>query len=222
MLQFLLVRIEGKTCTNMHQVQCAIISSLLIAIAEHWTCALDGATSTVCINCFACLPSGSCNQLNFSLSMSLRKGVENSPSQKHPFSKKMKEICWYFSLTGPTIFHFSPFLIGKAQYHFLSLTTMQSQYVALSLSPSFFLVTSVSNLQILAESLLYNHNAKVAMDDHKPNTNAWDIVCRSYGCNPWSVRFSLRSRDKPRILVKMWRDETCSPWMTYGNTLGDV
>ncbi len=46
------------------------------------------------------------------------------------------------------------------------------------------LVTSVSNLQILAESLLYNHNAKVAMDDHKPNTNALHIVCRSYGYNP--------------------------------------
>lgn len=38
-----LVRIKGRTCTNMHQVPCVIISSLLVAIAEHWTCALDGA-----------------------------------------------------------------------------------------------------------------------------------------------------------------------------------
>lgn len=142
---------------------------------------------------------------------------------KTPFQQKNERDLLIFQSHGSNYFPFFSIPYWKGT---IPLPIFDNHAIAirctLSLSPSFFLVTSVSNLQILAESLLYNHNAKVAMDDHKPNTNAWDIVCRSYGCNPWSVRFSLRSRDKPRILVKMWRDETCSPWMTYGNTLGDV
>ena len=86
-----------------------------------------------------CLPSGSCNQRKCSLSMSFRKGVENSPSQNTLSAKKWKRsvdisvsLVQLFSMV---FLHW----LWKAQCYFLSLTTMQSQYVPLSLSPpSFF------------------------------------------------------------------------------------